>query len=220
MAHAQQPSTESNAPVKQRTEASTASSMAPPQLVIQSNGAPVPFATVLNTNTGQAAVANAQGQVLLSVWGAHDTLRIQSMGYEMLTVVPGVQTMLNVELVPTTFEIEEVVVQSNAEVSGALTMASVSHLDRMAVKAPVVTVETTGDLLQNSGQVHLQMSQQGGISPSYAALRPIACCWWLTAAHEQRHLSFWPPPKCRNFGSVCHRTNAGGHGSEQRDVWQ
>ena len=78
--------------------------------------------------------------------------------------------------------IEEVVVQSNAEVSGALTMASVAQLDRMAVKSPVVTVETTGDLLQNSGQVHLQMSQQGGISPVYAALRPIACCWWLTCA--------------------------------------
>lgn len=164
-AHAQQPSTESKVPVKQRTEASTTSSAAPSQVVIQSNGAPVPFATVLNTNTGQAAVANAQGQVSLSVWGANDTLRIQSMGYEMLSVVPGTQTLLNVELVPTTFEIEEVVVQSNAEVSGALTMASVSHLDRMAVKAPVVTVETTGDLLQNSGQVHLQMSQQGGISP-------------------------------------------------------
>ena len=164
-AHAQQPSTGSKAPVKQRTEASRSRSQHHPQLVIQSNGAPVPFATVLNTNTGQAAVANAQGQVSLSVWGANDTLRIQSMGYEMLTVVPGAQTLLNVELVPTTFEIEEVVVQSNAEVSGALTMASVSHLDRMAVKSPVVTVETTGDLLQNSGQVHLQMSQQGGISP-------------------------------------------------------
>ena len=163
--YAQQPSTGSKAPVKQRTEASKSRSIAPPQLVIQSNGAPVPFATVLNTNTGQAAVANAQGLVSLSVWGANDTLRIQSMGYEMLTVVPGAQTLLNVELVPTTFEIEEVVVQSNAEVSGALTMASVSHLDQMAVKSPVVTVETTGDLLQNSGQVHLQMSQQGGISP-------------------------------------------------------
>ena len=87
------------------------------------------------------------------------------MGYEVLAVVPGAQSVLNVELVPTTFEIEEVVVRSNAEVSGALTMASVSHLDRMAVKTPVVTAETTGDLLQNSGQVHLQMSQQGGISP-------------------------------------------------------
>ena len=164
-AHAQQPSAGSKAPVNQPTEDSTESGIAPPQLVIQSNGAPVPFATVLNTNTGQAAVANAQGLVSLSVWGANDTLRIQSMGYEMLTVVPGAQTLLNVELVPTTFEIEEVVVQSNAEVSGALTMASVSHLDQMAVKSPVVTVETTGDLLQSSGQVHLQMSQQGGISP-------------------------------------------------------
>ena len=163
--HAQQPATGSAVPVKERTSASVQASTPPPQVVVQSNGAPVPFATVLNTNTGQAAVANAQGQVSLSMWGANDTLQIQSMGYEVLAVVPGAQSVLNVELVPTTFEIEEVVVRSNAEVSGALTMASVSHLDRMAVKTPVVTAETTGDLLQNSGQVHLQMSQQGGISP-------------------------------------------------------
>ena len=107
-AYAQQPSTGSKAPVKQRTEASTESITTPPQLVIQSNGAPVPFATVLNTNTGQAAVANAQGQVSLSVWGANDTLRIQSMGYEMLTVVPGTQTLLNVELVPTTLSLKHI----------------------------------------------------------------------------------------------------------------
>ena len=164
VAHAQKPTSESTAPAKRAQSSNEPSSIAP-QLVIQSNGAPVPFATVLNTNTGQAAVANALGQVSLSMWGDKDTLQIQSMGYERLAVVPGTQSVINVELVPTTFEIEEVVVQSNAEVSGALTMASLSHLDRMSVKSPVVTVETTGDLLQNSGQVHLQMNQQGGISP-------------------------------------------------------
>ena len=150
---------------QQRTPASTEESTPLAEVMIQSNGAPVPFATVVNTSTGQAAVANAQGVVSLSMWGANDTLRIQSMGYEVLTVIAGEHSKLKVELVPTTFEIEEVVVRSNAEVSGALTTASASHLDRMALKAPVVTAETTGDLLQNSGQVHLQMSQQGGISP-------------------------------------------------------
>ena len=165
VACAQQPTTGPTTPVKQTAQASTEANSRNPQVVVQSKGAPVPFATVLNTNTGQAAVANAQGQVSLSMWGANDTLQIQSMGYEVLSVVPGTQPVLKVELVPTTFEIEEVVVRSNAEVSGALTTAVVSQLDRLAVKAPVVTAETTGDLLQNSGQVHLQMSQQGGISP-------------------------------------------------------
>ena len=35
----------------------------------------------------------------------------------------------------------------------------------MVARAPVRTTETTGDLLEGSGQIHLQMSQQGGISP-------------------------------------------------------
>jgi len=74
--HAQQPATGSAVPVKERTSASVQASTPPPQVVVQSNGAPVPFATVLNTNTGQAAVANAQGQVSLSMWGANDTLQI------------------------------------------------------------------------------------------------------------------------------------------------
>ena len=64
----------------------------------------------------------------------NDTLKIQSMGYEVVAVVPGRTPLLNVELVPATFEIEEVVVQSNAEVSGAMTMASVSSVDRLVVK--------------------------------------------------------------------------------------
>ena len=50
-------------------------------VAVQSNGLPVPFATVFNTNTGQAAVANAEGVAAVPV-GVNDTLRIQSMGYE------------------------------------------------------------------------------------------------------------------------------------------
>ena len=49
--------------------------------------------------------------------------------------------------------------------SGAVSMATMVPLDRLVAKSPALTVETTGDLLEATGQVHLQMSQQGGISP-------------------------------------------------------
>ncbi|MEC8113334.1 MAG: TonB-dependent receptor plug domain-containing protein, partial [Bacteroidota bacterium] len=119
----------------------------------------------MNTSTGQAAVANAQGVVWVPVWGINDTLQFQSMGFEAVKLVPGVSPLRMVELQATTFEIEEVVVQSNAVASGAVSMATMVPLDRLVAKSPALTVETTGDLLEATGQVHLQMSQQGGISP-------------------------------------------------------
>ena len=135
------------------------------QIKVTSNGQPVPFATVMNLRTGGANVADMNGVVVVPVWGLNDTLKVQSLGYQMVTVVPGATPLDKVELLPETFQIEEVVVQSNAVAMSAMSVADVSSISRMAPKSPVLTVETTGELLEGSGQVHLQMSQQGGISP-------------------------------------------------------
>ena len=135
------------------------------QIRVTSNGMPVPFATVMNLRTGNANVADMNGVVVVPVWGLNDTLKVQSLGYQMVTVVPGATPLDKVELLPETFQIEEVVVQSNAVAMSAMSVADVSSVTRMAPISPVLTVETTGELLEGSGQVHLQMSQQGGISP-------------------------------------------------------
>ena len=148
-----------------RVAGASANAAAMNQVAVTSNGVPVPFATVMNTRTGQAAVADAQGVVWVPVWGINDTLQFQSMGFEAVKLVPGVSPLRVVELQATTVEIEEVVVQSNAVASGAVSMATMVPLDRLVAKSPALTVETTGDLLEATGQVHLQMSQQGGISP-------------------------------------------------------
>ena len=155
------PAQQPNAPIQQEQRKITSNN----QVSVVSNGSPVPFATVQNIRTGEAAVANALGLANLSAWGLQDTLRVQSMGFEVVSIVPGVQPSVLVELPVSTIEIEEVVVQSNTSVSRATTMAAVSQMATIATQTPVVTVETTGDLLQHSGQVHLQMSQQGGVSP-------------------------------------------------------
>ena len=160
---AQQPAADSTS--KPAASQAKAASNVVNQVAVQSNGLPVPFATVFNTNTGQAAVANAEGVAAVPVWGVNDTLRIQSMGYETVTLVPGTMPLNLIELPQSMVEIDEVVVQSNAVATGAMTRMTTASLDRMAAKMPVLTVETTGELLQGSGQVHLQMSQQGGISP-------------------------------------------------------
>jgi hemoglobin/transferrin/lactoferrin receptor protein len=159
---AQQPS---EAPASDSVKALSARSAASNRVTVTSGGVPVPFATVLNLNTGSAAVADVHGVVLVPLWGLNDTLKVQSMGYETVQVIPGPRALENVELSQRTVAIEEVVVQSNALASSAMTTTALRSVDRLVAKSPVLTAETTGDLLEGSGQVHLQMSQQGGISP-------------------------------------------------------
>jgi hemoglobin/transferrin/lactoferrin receptor protein len=146
-------------------KALSARSAASNRVTVTSGGVPVPFATVLNLNTGSAAVADVHGVVLVPLWGLNDTLKVQSMGYETVQVIPGPRAIENVELPQRTVAIEEVVVQSNAVAASAMTTTALRSVDRLVAKSPVLTVETTGDLLEGSGQVHLQMSQQGGVSP-------------------------------------------------------
>ena len=98
------------------------------RLVVRTNGVPIPFATVLNTSTGQAMAANAQGVVMFPAWGTTDTLRVQSLGYEELTVVPGASPLITLELQPAMFAIEEVVVASNALTGTAMSNMGVSQV--------------------------------------------------------------------------------------------
>ena len=133
------------------------------QIQVISNGAAVPFATVINVRSGAATAADVNGVALMPSWNVGDTLRVQSLGFQELLVAPEPLPFQALNLVPSLVEIEEVVVQSNTSMVGSnLAMTSIRQL---AAKVPAVSVETTGDLLQESGQVHLQQSQQGGISP-------------------------------------------------------
>jgi len=161
-AQAQQPS---DAPASDSVKALSARSASSNRVTVTSGGVPVPFATVLNLNTGSAAVADVHGVVHVPLWGVNDTLKVQSVGYETVQVIPGPRAIENVELPQRTVAIEEVVVHSNAVAASAMTTTALRSVDRLVAKSPVLTVETTGDLLEGSGQVHLQMSQQGGVSP-------------------------------------------------------
>ena len=69
--YAQQPAADSTS--KGAASQTKAASRVVHQVAVQSNGLPVPFATVFNTNTGQAAVANAEGVAAVPVWGVNDT---------------------------------------------------------------------------------------------------------------------------------------------------
>ena len=71
---AQQPAADSTS--KRAASQAKVTSNVVNNVAVQSNGLPVPFATVFNTNTGQAAVANAEGVAAVPVWGVNDTLRI------------------------------------------------------------------------------------------------------------------------------------------------
>ena len=160
-AFAQQPTVTESSGVKSATSKAKVSNT----VTIKSLGQPVPYATILNVRTGVSNVADHNGIAIVPNWTALDTLQVQSMGYQVVTVVPSNQALGVINLLPQAVQMDEVVVQSNAEVRSAVSISEMESISRMVAKRPVLTVETTGELLEGSGQVHLQMNQQGGMSP-------------------------------------------------------
>ena len=106
---------------------------------VLTNGVPVPFATVANVSSGTAVAANAFGIAQMEPWAPTDTLRVQSLGHDDQWGVPGSATTWTVDLLSTTFAIEEVVVQSSAVSSSATAAMAGADLTRMVARAPVRT---------------------------------------------------------------------------------
>ena len=127
-------------------------------------GQPVPAAVIRNNN-GEVRMTDLEGRLQLdSLIRQGDTLQVRSMGFSSQSVaMPAAQLDLEINLVPDLVNLSEVVVSSiqpSRELSSAATVSRISASE-VAREVP----SNAATLLWQSGQVHVQQSQQGGGSP-------------------------------------------------------
>jgi hemoglobin/transferrin/lactoferrin receptor protein len=127
---------------------------------------PIPFVAAMNISTGESSISDADGLVILPFRNVNDTLVFRSMGYKQLMVLPGelIGRFLPMDEMPV--NLDEVRITSNIVPdvginAGLVTAATISTT---AIKNGVPP-GNMAELLQSTGQLHVQQSQQGGGSP-------------------------------------------------------
>ena len=136
---------------------------------VSSNGQqPVPFAVILNKNSGVQVMTDENGAAMIQRNLALDTLLFRSVGFMDMVIYPGQPLPSTVRMVEDMVSLEQVEVVSQGIVSAETSsMASVvQSITRMPT--PVVKLEvpqTAAELLWSTGSVLVQQSQQGGGSP-------------------------------------------------------
>jgi len=127
---------------------------------------PIPFVSVVNISTSEQAISDAEGIVLLPYRNPSDTLVFRSMGYEIRMVLPGEIIGKRLRMDESPVSLEEVQILSNIvpDVADDLGLHRVTSIGSSAIENGVPP-GNTAELLQNSGQIHVQQSQQGGGSP-------------------------------------------------------
>ncbi len=127
-------------------------------------GNPVP-AAVISNQAGEVRMTDMQGRIELdSLILQGDTLEIRSMGFGSRSVAMPVQVLdMEVNLVPESVNLSEVVVSSAMPLRERNAATTMSTLTASAVAKEIPSNAAT--LLWQTGQVHVQQSQQGGGSP-------------------------------------------------------
>lgn len=129
---------------------------------------PVPFAVVLNKNTGQQALTNVNGQATVWRTMASDTLLIRSVGFLDKLIFPGQSLSATVRLVEDLISLQTAQVVSEGLVDANSASLSTKAMAIPSIKSEVIRLEvpqTAAELLWSTGSVLVQQSQQGGGSP-------------------------------------------------------
>jgi hemoglobin/transferrin/lactoferrin receptor protein len=127
---------------------------------------PIPFVAVINISTSEQVISDADGIVFLPFRNPSDTLVFRSMGYEQVIILPGQIIGKFLPMYESPVSLEEVQILSNVvpDVASDLGLKRAATLGATAIKNGVPP-GNTAELLQSSGQIHVQQSQQGGGSP-------------------------------------------------------
>ena len=127
---------------------------------------PIPFVSVVNISTSEQAISDADGLVSLPFRNPLDTLVFRSMGYEIRMILPGEVIGKRLGMDESPVSLEEVQILSNIvpDVADDLGLNRVTSIGASAIENGVPP-GNTAELLQSSGQIHVQQSQQGGGSP-------------------------------------------------------
>ena len=139
----------------------------PAQTVRVVNGTiPIPFVAVINITASTGAISDAEGLVLIPERLASDTLVFRFIGFESKTVLPGVIIGKTISMDENPYGIDEVLITSRItpDEAKAHGIKVVGSLQITSIISGVPS-GTSADLLQNTGGVNIQQSQQGGGSP-------------------------------------------------------
>jgi hemoglobin/transferrin/lactoferrin receptor protein len=139
----------------------------PEQWVRVVNGTiPIPFAVCVNISSSTAAVSDSEGMLLIPSRSVTDTLEFRSLGFNSRTIFPGIIISEVVSMDENPVGIDAVLISSNIspDESRKTGLKGVDKLQLTTITTGVSPGKST-DLLLNTGQVHIQQSQQGGGSP-------------------------------------------------------
>ena len=134
-----------------------------PSIRVVNGSIPIPFVSVINMTTSKSVISDADGFVILQTFNTGDTLLLRSMGYEDVIIIYGQQRGQKIGMEESPISLEEVQITSNVVPD----VGSTEGLKSLGVASigKGVAPGNTAELLQKSGQVHVQQSQQGGGSP-------------------------------------------------------
>ncbi len=129
---------------------------------------PVPFAVVLNKNSGQQVMTDANGRATIGRVYGLDTLLLRSVGFMDKVILPMQQVKTSVRMVEDLISLEtaQVVSQGLVDANSASLSTQVMRLENLQNQVVRLEVpQTAAELLWATGSVLVQQSQQGGGSP-------------------------------------------------------
>ena len=136
---------------------------------ISSNGQqPVPFAVIVNKNSGAQVMTDENGAAIIQRNVALDTLLFRSVGFMDMVIYPGQPVPGTVRMVEDMVSLEQVEVVSQGILSAETSALANAVQSITRMPTPVVKLEvpqTSAELLWSTGSVLVQQSQQGGGSP-------------------------------------------------------
>lgn len=127
---------------------------------------PIDQAVISARNSHFKIITDSRGKADITCCTSSDTLVIQALGYETksITLQELEKNQFKIFLTPTTFSIEEIVVSSSRfEEKRRDVPQQIEVIRKRDIE--FANLQTTAELLQNTGNVFVQKSQAGGGSP-------------------------------------------------------
>ena len=127
---------------------------------------PLPYATIISADPLATAITNERGQADLSSFRGADSIRFNFVGYfeKILSYRDVEQSGFTVRLSERAYSMDEVVISASRFEEKREDVAQVIQVIN-AKELAFINQQTTADVLQSSGEVMVQKSQQGGGSP-------------------------------------------------------
>ena len=135
-------------------------------VIDQQTGEALPYVVVSSEEKQETETTNAKGQVDISAFAEAEDIKVRLLGYEntMLTYYELGEMSFVLRLQPSTLNMNEVVISASRWNDDASDVPS--RISTISPKdAALFNPQTAADLLEASGEVFVQKSQQGGGSP-------------------------------------------------------